>query len=137
MKKILTGLVVCMMVVFVATGCESKKGETGLQNNADIQTNTNEKVIGSQEVSGLKFDNVSLIYENGESTFSANVTNVTAETIEVDTIKVIFKNADGSVLDTLPADIGGSIVSGTTNTFTTRAAQDLTAVDSITYELVK
>ncbi len=96
--------------VDIATSDESADGE--------IVANTSEGVISDVEFGGLSFTNISLITQNGYSTFSADVTNITETVAEFSDVSIILKDSDGNTVITLRGNIGDDLESGETRTIT-------------------
>lgn len=96
-KKIVIGLVI-MSFLMVGCGCQKKK--TVKRNVKDVTgIDVNIDVVKEKEVDGLKFTNVSLITDEGMSTYEVTVTNVSGNTYSLKNITVVFKDKDGKEID--------------------------------------
>lgn len=78
---------------------------TGCNNNEDKVLNkilnNNENVIKEQIIDNYKINNISLVYENGLSTFTAFVNNNAPEIKTIKEFKVILKNETGNIITIL------------------------------------
>lgn len=78
---------------------------TGCNNNEDKSLNkilnNNENVIKEQIIDDYKINNISLVYENGLSTFTAFINNNTSDIKVIKEFKVILKNETGNIITIL------------------------------------
>lgn len=134
-KVILTVLVVSS--VFVLTGCgKNKKVVTPDIEEEKIKTNTNENVIKEAEIDGLKIEKSSIVYEDGLTTLTTSITNISNEVKVVDSIKITYTLEDGTKTDLL-AVIGDPITQNQTVYITSTTDIDLTNAVSVEYEIMK
>lgn len=96
-KKIIIGLCI-LSFLMVGCGCQKKKENkksvkevTGIDVNMDV--------VKEKEVDGLKFTNVSLITEEGMSTYQADIINISGSTYNIKKITVKFIDKDGKIID--------------------------------------
>ena len=134
-KKIIIGL--CLLsLLMVGCGCNKKKEKkqdvkqaTGLEFNLDV--------IGEQEVNGLKFTNVSMITENGMTTFKCDVTNTTSSTYSLKTITIVFKDKNDKEIDSTTTYIGDSILIDHSSKLKAQLLTDVTKASSVEYIINK
>ena len=131
MKKI---ALILMVSVLVLTGCGSKN--TTRIPEEKIKSNTNEEVIQTKEVDGLKIEKASLVYEGGRTTLTTSVTNVTKEVIKVDYIKIKYTDDNGKET-VLLGEIGDTLKPNEVVRITSRTDVDLTKAVKVEYEVVK
>ena len=98
--------------------------------------NDNEDVIKEQEVSGLKISNVMLIVSEEGSTFTADVTNTTENTI-TGSLDIIFKTSTDKEVTSILGYFGGSIEPGETKQISSNTARQLkkNIIKSVEYVL--
>lgn len=129
MKKIIITLSV-LTLLFATTACGKKDEE-----DTSLKTNTNQFVIAEQEVSGIRFSNVSLSRENKVSTFKVDLSNTTDQTISVFRVKVIFINENGETIEELYLGNIPNIEVNQTTTQTVTTETDLMSATIVVYEL--
>ena len=136
MKKVLlTTLVV--LSVFAVTGCGKENKSTSVKiDNETIKTNTNEEVIKEVEIDGLKISKSSIVYEEGITTLTTSITNVSSEVIVADSVEITYTDADGNETSLL-APIGDPITPNQTIYVTSTTDVDLTKAVSVQYEILK
>lgn len=146
MKKKLGAGLALLACLTVLTGCgETTNNTTGNTTNTgtnnqaqpQVKVNTNENVIKDQELEGFKFQNTSLVYENGTSTLVSSVTNTSSQTQNLSEFAIHVKDADGNEIITLSGYIGGSVEPGETRTINSSYGSDITNAASITYEVLR
>ena len=129
------------LVLTTACGKKEETPNNGGGNNpsgnepvvVEPSANTNTNVIAEQDFDGLKINNVSLITEGENSTFTADVVNTTAENIEVKSFNIILKDAAGNEVVRLLGYIGNTIAPNNSSTMTASVAMDLSQVASVEY----
>ena len=89
-----------------------------------------------QTVDGITFENGSLVYENGISTYTVNVINENVETYNMNYIEIVFTKADNST-ESLIGYVGNSLEKDEARTMTVRIDDDLTNVTKLTFKIVK
>ena len=98
MKKI-----VILLVLLLMTGCNSNKEDYFFVNKANL----NKGVISDKVVNNVKISDISVIYDRGITTFRASLKS--DDNIQIDKIKVIFKNKNGSDITSLEGYIGKNV----------------------------
>ena len=88
MKKIINMGLVLLIGIILLTGCGKDKPKE--ENNNGPKVNTNQDVIKDQTLENFKFENTSLVYENGNSVLETIVTNTSSETTYLKEFKIIF-----------------------------------------------
>lgn len=129
-KTLIVTLTIVSLLTITGCGKETKLPEI----NSDIKTNVNEKIIKSQEISGLKFDNTSVVYENGISTVTITITNVTESAMKVNTVNMIFVDSEG-LQTSLIALIDDNINPNQSITVSSNTDIDLTKAVSVEYKI--
>lgn len=86
--------------------------------DSGIVANTKEGIIKEEVYEGLKFSNISLITENGYTTFSADVTNTTDTDNNISDVNIVLKDKNDNAVITLRGNIGDTLKSGETRTIT-------------------
>lgn len=96
-KKIIIGLCI-LSFLMVGCGCQKKKeNKKSVKEATGIDVNMD--VVKDKEVDGLKFTNVSLITEEGMSTYQADIINISGSTYNIKKITVKFIDKDGKIID--------------------------------------
>ena len=111
-KKYKTQLIIFIVVIIVLiTGLIISFGfdkeQIAKNEIQDIAANTSPDIIKQENYEGLKFTNISLITENGYSTFSADVTNIMQTDSNIGDVNIVLKDKDGNEVITLRANIPG------------------------------
>lgn len=133
MKKSIITLLVLLSALLVFTGCGKKKEKEEI----DVKVITEEEVIKDQEVDGLKLTNTSLTRVDNNWTLITEVANNTGADYKLDEFTIIFKDAEGNVVATLPGYVGGTIPNGSTRTINSSTIRDLSNVTKVEYEVKK
>lgn len=134
MKKIVNISLILLIGIFLLTGCGNKEKEN---EETDTKVNTNENVVKDQTLENFKFENTSLVYENGNSVLETIVTNTSSETTYLKEFKIMVKDASGNEIVTLKGFVGDSLGAGESRTITSSYGDDLTEAKSITYEVIR
>lgn len=136
MKKIIFISISVLLITGILTGCGCKKSDK--IESIVPQYEANFDITKEQEVEGLKFTDVSLIInKNGISEFSAKVTNTNDEIYKLSTIKMIFKDKKGNLVDYFIGVIGSDITPNESRSLTFTTDKDLTKASQIEYEIIK
>lgn len=133
MNNILKLGLALLLSLTLLTGCGEKKVEE--EKKEEVKVNTNENVIKDQEVGVFKFENTSLIYENGTSKLETSVTNTSGETQKLAQFKIHVKDAEGNEIVEMTGFFGGTIAAGETKIVTSVYGEDLSNAASIEYEM--
>lgn len=126
--------IIIMMLTFLIVGCTNDTKETGKE---DIHINTEEDVIKDQIVEVFRFENTSLVYENGTSTLETIVTNTSNIDQTIKEFHIIVKDKNDKEIITLIGFIGDTIKSGETKSISSNCYDDLTNAVSIEYKIIK
>ena len=92
--------------------------KVNIAKNDGITANTNAEVIKEETYEGLVLNNISLITENGYSTFSADVTNTNQTDSNIKDINIVLKDKKGNIVITLRGHIGENLKSNEKRTIT-------------------
>ena len=107
------------------------------KNEEGLTANTAENVIKEETYENLKFTNISLITENGYSTFTADVTNLSTETSDISDVNIVLQDKKGNEVITLRGNIGEPLKANETRTITATTKgklKDVTAKKITKYE---
>lgn len=126
MKKIIVAI--CLVVFLTGCSKEKKIGEKAIPNN-------HENVVKEQKINNFTFENVSLIYQGGISTFSVDIYNELQEDVYLNNFKVILKNENGTEITTLDVAVEDTIQTGTSLTMTITSDIDLSDAYSVEYKI--
>lgn len=112
---VIVALIIGLIVSFNIGG----KSDNITKNEEEgMVANTNEGIISETTYEGLQFSNISLISENGYSTFSADVTNTTTTNSNISDVNIILKDKNGNEIITLRGNIGEPLAPNETRTIT-------------------
>lgn len=130
-------VIVVAVVLFLTLGKNNdEEGEGNGENTENgITANTAAEVVADVNYEGLAFTNISLITDNGYTTFSADVTNITSEVVNMENVNINLKDADGNVIVTLIGNIGNDLRPNETRTITSSAKID--TVNVVSKEITK
>lgn len=92
--------------------------KVNIAKNDGITANTNAEVIKEETYEGLVLNNISLITENGYSTFTADVTNTNQTDSNIKDINIVLKDKKGNIVITLRGHIGENLKSNEKRTIT-------------------
>jgi len=96
----------------------------------------NSGYLRNQTVDGLSFENASLVYENGITTFTVEVYNESGDTYSLKNISINLKDKDGTVT-TLIGYMGESLDSDEAKLISASIDQDLSSSVSLEYVINK
>ena len=128
MKKI---LFIMLLTLLVSTGCETKE----ITKEEKLKINTSENVISDKTIDNLEISNVTLTYENNQSTFKCDVKNINNIPTSVEEITIHIKTSIDEYI--LTGYIGGEMQPGEVVTLTTSYNKDITDAKNIEYEIVR
>lgn len=123
-KIILSSLVFILMLVPIMTKVKPEtKKENKLTLIGDDKTykHVSNEIIKEETVEGVKFTNIVLLTNKGQTTFTADATNTTSNGIKKDNYKIELLDKKGKVLITLGASIPGGLKKGETKKITSVA----------------
>lgn len=139
MKKIMISSIAILISLCLITGCGKKKEADKPEKpipRGDVNVNTNVDVVGDKEVETFKFENVSLVYDNGTSRLETKVTNTSDQVATLSQFRIHIMK-DGVQIANLPGYVGNSMQPGETRILTTTYGEDLTSATSVNYEVVR
>lgn len=123
---VIVSLVIGLIISF---GFEKEKLAANNNNNEQkVVANTEEGVIKEETFQELQFTNISLISENGYSTFTADVTNMGQEDSNVSDVNIVLQDKDGNEVITLRGNIGTTLKPNETRTITAVTKGELKGV---------
>jgi len=96
----------------------------------------NSGYLRNQTVDGLSFENASLVYENGITTFTVEVYNESGDTYSLKNISINLKDKDGTVI-TLIGYIGELLDIDEAKLISASIDQDLSSSVSLEYVINK
>ena len=127
-KKQIIILIALIIIIIIVMGLSAffltRDEEVDTSEEYITNANDNEDVIKEQEVSGLKISNVMLIVSEDGSTFTADVTNTTENTI-TGSLDIIFKTSTDKEVTSILGYFGGSIEPGETKQISSNTARQL------------
>jgi hypothetical protein len=124
-------IILVLLVLFVILLIANiKKGK--IITKPELIANTSSELIKEETYEGLKFNNISLISKDGYSTFTADVTNTSSETSNIQNVNIVLKDKKGNTIVTLLGNIGQSLKANETKTITASTKGELTGVVSKT-----
>ena len=122
-------IILVLLVLFVILLIANiKKGK--IITKPELIANTSSELIKEETYEGLKFNNISLISKDGYSTFTADVTNTSSETSNIQNVNIVLKDKKGNTIVTLLGNIGQSLKANETKTITASTKGELTGVVS-------
>lgn len=139
MKKILSLSLVLLLSLCLITGCGKKKTDGNPENTTqqgNVNVNTNDDVVGDKEVEVFKFENTSLVYDNGMSRLETKVTNTSDQEQTLSQFRIHVMKDDVEIAN-LPGYIGNTLKPGESRILTTTYGDDLTVATLINYEIVR
>ena len=110
--------VIIALIIGLIISFNFKKVKTIMKKDQDITANTNAEVIKEETYEGLVLNNISLITENGYSTFTADVTNTNQTDSNIKDINIVLKDKKGNIVITLRGHIGENLKSNEKRTIT-------------------
>lgn len=122
-------IILVLLVLFVILLIANIKKEKNVT-KPDMVANTSSELIKEETYEGLKFNNISLISKDGYSTFTADVTNTSSETSNIQNVNIVLKDKKGNTIVTLLGNIGQSLKANETKTITASTKGELTGVVS-------
>ena len=113
-------VVIIALIVGLIISFGFRKEKIGLakNDNQGASANTSQNVIKEETYKNLKFSNVSLITENGYSTFTADVTNISTNNSDISDVDIVLQDKDGNEVITLRGNIGEPLKPNETRTIT-------------------
>ena len=97
----------------------------------------NSSYLSDQTVDNLEFKNANLVYENGVSNYTAEVTNSLTTNYALKTINIIFKDSTGTEIENLIGYIGNNLTPGEVKLLDASVDRELTDIVTIEYRINK
>ena len=120
--------IVTLVIGFSISGNFSKEKISLNSKSSGMVANTNKDVIKEEVYENLKFTNISLITEDGYSTFTADVTNTGNEDSNISDVNIVLKDKNGNSVITLRGNIGDTLKAGEARTITASTKGELNGV---------
>ena len=130
--KILIPIIIIILLIVIVTMLIMNVKS----NSNDIEKNKN-SINDSKKIDNLIFDNTSLNYKDGMSTFETNVTNIGNDTEYLSEVKIHIKNKKNKEIMVLTGFVGDNIKSGESKIITSTYGKRLNDAYSIEYEIIK
>lgn len=130
--KILIPIIIIILLIVIVTMLIMNVKS----NSNDIEKNKN-SINDSKKIDNLIFDNTSLNYKDGMSTFETNVTNIGNDTEYLTEVKIHIENKKNKEIMVLTGFVGDNIKSGESKIITSTYGQRLNDAYSIEYEIIK
>ena len=111
-------VVVIALIVGIIISFKFNKEKISIAKEPKIVANTKEGIIKEEIYENLTFNNISLITEDGYTTFTADVTNTSAENSTISDVDIVLQDKDGNEVITLRGNIGEPLKPNETRTIT-------------------
>lgn len=121
-------VVVIALIVGIIISFKFNKEKISIAKEPKIVANTKEGIIKEETYENLKFNNISLITEDGYTTFTADVTNTSAENSTISDVDIVLQDKDGNEVITLRGNIGEPLKPNETRTITSVTKGELKGV---------
>lgn len=132
-KIILAGILVVLLALTLWFSLKPKDNTKKIaKTEKEMFAHTDKEIIKEEQLDDLKFSNVTLITENGYTTFSCDVTNSKDEEVNVENVNIELKDKDGNTVITLLGNIGSSLKPNETRVITASAKGEFKNVVSKT-----
>lgn len=129
--KIIIGILIILIIAILLLLLFPKAhdNDVAVKDNG-IYSHTEKGIIKEEEYKGVKFSNISMLTENGYTTFTADVTNVSKADIKNERLHISLRDKDGKEKIKLLAYIPGGLKVGEVKTVTASAKGDFKEVIS-------
>ena len=110
-KMFLVGLVFLLAIIPLMMNIKQKKlikkevKKTGIITEGNTLKHVSEEIIKKEKIQGVEFSNITLTTKDGQTTFTANVTNVTNKDIKTENFDIDLLDKNDKVVITLRANI--------------------------------
>jgi Flp pilus assembly pilin Flp len=132
MKKMLKGLLIVLVALFIVTGCGKEVKD---DDRKDLDPDS--AVLGEQTIEGLKIGQMSIVYEDNISRLVTNVENTNATDFELRIIGIkLYDDEDNLLLET-SGYIGSKIKANETKQLVAEATKDLRKATKVEYTIEK
>ena len=109
----------------------------GVKSNSSNKVINDNKISINQKIDNLIFDNTSLNYKDGMSTFETNVTNIGNDIEYLTEVKIHIKDKKNKEIMVFTGFVGDNIKSGESKIITSTYGQKLNDAYSVEYEIIK
>ena len=109
-------VVVIALIVGIIISFKFNKEKISIAKEPKIVANTKEGIIKEEIYENLTFNNISLITEDGYTTFTTDVTNTSAENSTISDVDIVLQDKDGNEVITLRGNIGEPLKPNETRT---------------------
>ena len=93
-------------------------------------------ILQNKEIEGLEIKNMNLEYNEGVSTYTAEITNTNENSYNLKYIEIVFEDSEGNK-DTLIGYIGNVLESKETKEIKSSIDKDVTNAVSVEYNIIK
>jgi len=131
MKKI---IILILIILIIGVGIFLLKPKEEKTKKIKQTTQTNETLTEDQVIDNILISNISLATKNDKTTFSAKITNLTANEVEYKNIQIKIKNKNNDIAS-LICYFGGNLKSEETKTITAETNANIKNADKIKFEL--
>lgn len=129
-KIILSAVVVVLLLVPFLLFKNNGSNKISKNDDKDIFAHTDAEIVRDEEFNNLKISNITMITNNGYTTFTADVTNTAEEPTDFENINIELKDKDGNVIIVLLGNIGSGLKHNETRTISASAKGEFKNVSS-------
>ena len=131
----LTVIIVLIFGITIYIKINKEKIKIAKNNKQEIIANTEKELIDRDTFEDLLFDNISLIYKDGYSYFSADVKSTGNTEITISDVNIVLKDKDGNPVITLRGNISKSNANKSVGSITSSTKGKLNGV--VSKEIIK
>ncbi len=131
----LTVIIVLIVGITISFNFDKEKISIAKNNKQEIIANTEKELIEPATFEDLLFDNISLIYKDGYSYFSADVKSTGNTEITISDVNIVLKDKDGNPVITLRGNISKSNANKSVGSITSSTKGKLNGV--VSKEIIK
>ena len=125
-KVVLIGILVFIIIVVIIISIpKTKKNLSKTQDNG-IYAHTEEGIIKEEEYEGIEFKNISMLTEDGYTTFTSDITNTSDSDIEKERLHIVLKDENDKEVLKYLAYFPGGLKKNETKTITATAQGNFT-----------
>ena len=129
-KLILSIFLGLLLIISLTMTLSKSHKKHPIKNDNGIIANNNEEIIKEEKYKGITFTNISLLTENGYTTFKANAKNDSESDIKMESMHVSLKDSDGKEVVKLLIYIPNGLKKGEEKTVTASVKGELKTVVS-------
>ena len=133
-KIILCAVVAVLLVVPFWLLKSNSNSKISKNDDKDVFAHTESGIVKEEVFNNLKVNNITMITDNGYTTFTADVTNTASEPTDFENVNIVLKDKDGNVVITLLGNIGTGLKQNETRTISASAKGTFNNVSSKTIE---